>query len=204
MNSDHTDQKSAEEAKEVVTPDSQPESKGDSKTDNLDSKTENLDSKLDKADKESSKFKARRTNLVIVRKTLAFRAVVSIAKNLLKNQYDMVELHAVDDQSFLTVTLATQCLIKYGYVTLTRLKTKTVQAMDDPAKKDESSRKADPRVVLQPRLVIHLTKTAEFDEIFHDFETMFKTEEEQQHPEDLEAAKEGAEEERKEVVVEAQ
>ena len=32
----------------------------------------------------------------------------------------------------------------------------------------------DPRVILQPKLVVHLKKTAEFDSIYDDFEAIFK------------------------------
>ena len=103
-------------------------------------------------------------NVIIVRKTANFKTLVVQTKNLLKNQFDSVELHGVDDESFLTVSLVAQCLLKYKYVTLTRLKTKTHQTIlkRDDAKngKDEDP---DNRVILQPKLVVHLSKTVDFD-----------------------------------------
>ena len=96
---------------------------------------------------------------------------------MLKSQFDSIELHGVDDQSYLTVSLVAQCLMKYKYVTMERLKTKTVQAMDAPkAGGKDASNDADPRVVLQPRLVVHLKKTSEFNSIFDEFEAVFNKE----------------------------
>tara|TARA_B110000285_G_C14860117_1_gene484142 strand:+ start:411 stop:701 length:291 start_codon:yes stop_codon:yes gene_type:complete len=67
--------------------------------------------------------------------------------------------------------------MKYKYVTMERLKTKTVQAMDGPRTfGKEMPNDADQRVVLQPRLVVHLKKTPEFDSIFDEFESVFNKE----------------------------
>ena len=67
--------------------------------------------------------------------------------------------------------------MKYKYVVMSRLKTKTVQAIDNPkASGKEASHDADSRVVLQPRLVVHLEKTPEFDAIFDEFESVFNKE----------------------------
>ena len=57
-------------------------------------------------------------------------------------------------------------MLKYKYVTVSRLKTKTVQTQDDP--------KLDSYVKLQPRLIIHLTKTPDFNKIYDDFEAVFQ------------------------------
>ena len=108
----------------------------------------------------------RRNNVIIVRENTRFKTLVILAKNLLRDQFDSIELHGVDDQSYLTVSLVAQCLQKYKYVEMTRLKTKTVQA--------NYSKENDSKVVLQPRLVIHLKKSKEFDSIFDDFESVFK------------------------------
>ena len=51
----------------------------------------------------------------------------------------------------------------------------------------EVSHDADPRVVLQPRLVVHLKKTPEFDSIFDQFETAFNKEIEE-HKDDIEVS----------------
>ena len=78
--------------------------------------------------------------------------------------------------------------MKYGYVTMSRLKTKTVQAMDVPKSAGkEPSHDADHRVVLQPRLVVHLKKTPEFDSIFDKFEAVFNKEIEA-HKDELDGA----------------
>ena len=69
--------------------------------------------------------------MIIVRTNTRFKTLVILAKNLLKSQFDSIELHGVDDQSYLTVSLVAQCLMKYKYVTISRLKTKTVQTMDN-------------------------------------------------------------------------
>ena len=127
--------------------------------------------------------------MVLVKKTLNFKTLVAITKNMMKNQYDTIELHGVDDQSYVTVSLVSQCLIKHKYVEITRLKTKTVQAMDEVPEKGGRYKKkqdADPdlRVVLQPRLVVHLKKTPQFDESYENFEKILKNVEEE-HAEDL-------------------
>lgn len=123
--------------------------------------------------------------MIIVRRTTFFKTLVIQTKNLLKNRFDTIELHGVDDQSFLTVSLVAQCLLKYKYVTLSRLKTKTHQTYlkRDDAKnaKDDDF---DSRVILQPKLVVHLTKTPEFDSIYDDFESAFKKIQEE-HAEDI-------------------
>ena len=109
---------------------------------------------------------------------------------MMKNQYETIELHAIDDQSYLTASLAAQCLLKYKYVDITRLKTKTVQALDDIQEKGAKGKKKgdgelpEKRVVLQPRLVVHLKKTPQFDEIFDNFEKIMKKAEEE-HAEEL-------------------
>ena len=102
----------------------------------------------------------RRHNVIVVRKSMLFKTLVIQTKNLLKNQFETIELHGVDDQSYLTIGLVANCLIKYKYVTITRMKTKTVQVPDD----EKHNAK------LQPRLIVHLTKTPEFDSIYDDFE----------------------------------
>ena len=116
-------------------------------------------------------------NVIIVRRSLPFRPLLAITKNLLKDKFDTVELHGVDSESFVTVMIASNVLTKYGYCTLTRLKTKTHQAK---AADDDS------RVVLRPKLVVHLTKTAAFDQIHHDFEEKMSKAQEEAH-EDLHA-----------------
>ena len=68
----------------------------------------------------------RKNNVIIVRSGTSFKTLIILAKNLLKNQFNSIELHAVDDVSYLTITTVTQCLLKYNYCELTRLKTKVV------------------------------------------------------------------------------
>ena len=119
-------------------------------------------------------------NVIIVRKTTHFKTLVIQAKNLLKTKFNKIELHGVDDQSFLTISLVAQCLLKYKYVTISRLKTKTHQKV---VKKDDED-DADSRIILQPKLVVHLAKTPEFDSIYDDFEQAFKKIQEE-HAEDI-------------------
>ena len=126
-------------------------------------------------------------NVIIVRKTTRFKSLVIQTKNLLKNRFETIELHGVDDQSFLTISLVAQCLLKYKYVTLSRLKTKTHQTIlkrDDEKKPSKDDNDADNRVILQPKLVVHLTKTPDFDSIYDDFEAAFKKIQEE-HAEDI-------------------
>ena len=42
-------------------------------------------------------FRERRHNVIVVRSGMKFRTLVIQAKNLLKKQFDTVELHGVDD-----------------------------------------------------------------------------------------------------------
>lgn len=126
--------------------------------------------------------KIRKHNVMIVRKNTLFKTLVVTAKNLLKKQFDTIELHAVDEASYLTITLVAQCLMKYKYVTLSRIKTKTVQTLEVEEKKEGD---VDHFTRLQPRLVMHLTKTKEFDSIYDDFESQFKKMVEE-HKEDIE------------------
>lgn len=124
--------------------------------------------------------------MIIVRKTTRFKSLVIQTKTLLKNRFDTIELHGVDNESFLTVSLVAQCLLKYKYVTLSRLKTKTHQTMlrpDDDKKKSKDD-EDESRIILQPKLVVHLTKTPEFDSIYDDFESAFKKIQEE-HAEDI-------------------
>ena len=111
--------------------------------------------------------KPRRHNVIIVRGNVKFKTLVIQAKQLLKTQFETIELHGVDDQSYLTISLVAQCLLKYKYVTVSRLKTKTVQIHEEDDTSANYSR-------LQPRLIIHLTKTKEFDKIFDEFEAVFQ------------------------------
>ena len=119
-------------------------------------------------------------NVIIVRKTTRFKTLVIQAKNLLKTKFNKIELHGVDDQSFLTISLVAQCLLKYKYVTISRLKTKTHQKVVKIDDEDD----ANSRIILQPKLVVHLTKTSEFDSIYDDFEQAFKKIQEE-HAEDI-------------------
>ena len=130
----------------------------------------------------------RRHNIIVVRKSMLFKTLVIQTKNLLKNQFETIELHGVDDQSYLTVNLVANTLIKYKYVTITRLKTKTVQVHDD---------ETDKYAKLQPRLIVHLKKTPEFDSIYDDFEAVFKKVAEE-HEEDIAIAQTDLESEEKE------
>ena len=136
------------------------------------SKTQKIWQVKDKSDK-AEKYvpRERKHNVVIVRRNMGFKTLVVIAKDMLKKQFDMIELHAVDDKSFLTITLVTNCLMKYKYVTMSRIKTKTVQTIEHEQKKEGD---IDHFTRLQPRLVIHLAKTSEFDSIYDDFESQFK------------------------------
>ena len=132
--------------------------------------------------------KQRRHNVVIVRQNVTFKTLVIQTKTLLKNQFDTIELHGVDEKSYVTVSNIARCLSKNGYVTLTRLKTKTVQVVDI----EDESKTLNPHAKLQPRLIIHLTKTAEFDSIYDDFEAKFKKMLEE-HSEDIKEAENAAE-----------
>ena len=50
-----------------------------------------------KQSKAKREFREKKHNVVVVRQGMKFRTVVIMAKNLLKNQFDTVELHGVDD-----------------------------------------------------------------------------------------------------------
>ena len=49
--------------------------------------------------------KPRRHNVIIVRGNVKFKTLVIQAKQLLKAQFETIELHGVDDQSYLTISL---------------------------------------------------------------------------------------------------
>ena len=153
----------------------------------------------------------KRHNVMIVRNTIRFKTLVIQAKNLLKNQFNSIELHAVDDESYLTITLVAQCLLKYGYVDITRVKTKTHQTWDKqdfqknkgkdsknastsiykPSNHQKDIEDADAKIVLQPKLVIHLTKCDQFDSIYDKFEENYKKAEED-HAEEIAIAEKNA------------
>ena len=59
------------------------------------------------------------------------------------------------------------------------MKTKTVQIYGEEERKNN-----DEHTRLQPRLIVHLTKTKEFDDIYDDFETKFNKMVEE-HKEDI-------------------
>ena len=90
-----------------------------------DAKAEEAQIETGKETKPAAAPSRQQHNVLIVRRTLPFKSLVIRAKELLKTKFDEIELHAVDDEAYLTVTLVTNCLKKYGYCTLTRLKTKT-------------------------------------------------------------------------------
>ena len=58
-----------------------------------------------KISKVHKKAEPRRNNVVIVRENTRFKTLVILAKNLLRDQFDSIELHGVDDQSYLTISL---------------------------------------------------------------------------------------------------
>ena len=78
-----------------------------------------------KSEKDDLKMQKRFHNVIMVNSSYGFKSLVTKTKNLLKNRFEFVELHAVDDRSYLTISLVAQTLMKYKYVTLTRLKTMT-------------------------------------------------------------------------------
>ena len=51
--------------------------------------------------------KERRNNVIIVRENNRFKTLVILSKNMLKSQFNSIELHGVDEQSYLTVSLVT-------------------------------------------------------------------------------------------------
>lgn len=148
-----------------------------------------------KTDTTAKKHFVKQHNVIIVRKTQNFKSLVVQSKNLLKNQFESIELHGVDDESFLTVSLVAQCLLRYKYVTMTRLKTKTHQTMlrnSDSKPSTTIDEDIDQnRVILQPKLVVHLKKTPEFDTIYDDFEAAFKKMKEE-HEEDIQEIEKSA------------
>ena len=161
------------------------------------SKSEVVEKKDATAPDSTKKQFVKQHNVIIVKKTMNFKSLVIQTKNLLKNQFECIELHGVDDESFLTVSLVAQCLLKYKYVTMTRLKTKTHQTKirkDDP--KQSSSLPADEdmdynRIILQPKLVVHLSKTPEFDTIYDGFEQAYKKMKEE-HADDIQEIEKSA------------
>jgi len=82
--------------------------------------------------------------------------------------------------------------MKYKYVSLERLKTKTHQTWfkrDEDAKRGKEARAmddADSRIILQPKLVMHLQKTPDFDKIYDEFEALYSKKFEEEHKEEIE------------------
>ena len=61
--------------------------------------------KQTKDDKKKKQMKPKRHNVLIVRENIKFKTLVIQAKHLLKTQFETIELHGIDDQSYLTVSL---------------------------------------------------------------------------------------------------
>jgi len=57
----------------------------------------NEDAPAAKDSKAPRPFRERRHNVLIVRQGMKFRTLVIQAKNMLKNQFETIELHGVDD-----------------------------------------------------------------------------------------------------------
>ena len=93
--------------------------------------------KKDKVEKAQRKQNHQQHNVVIVRRSLRFKQLINLSKDLLKNTFQTIELHAVDTEAYVTVTLVANCLQKYGYCTLARLKTKTHQVRETEGASDE-------------------------------------------------------------------
>ena len=108
-------------------------------------------------------------NVMVVRQATSFRTLINNVKKMLREQSHTIELQAVDDESYATVSQVSECLLDYKYVTLNRLNKETHHT---PMKKVMTTAAdcADVEMEEKPKLVIHLTKTEDFDEIYDGFE----------------------------------
>ena len=80
---------------------------------------------------------------------------VHVVKEMLfKNEHEELELHGAGDKSITSLASAVATLTKYKYVVVTRLKTKTLHGREEKMGK----------------LIVHLKKAPDFDEIYKQFE----------------------------------
>lgn len=95
------------------------------------------------------------TNIVFVseRKELGF--YMGKAKWIFKQgKFDVVEIHAAGDENIYTATKVYDMLTRYEYAVLSRIKTKTLVSNGQNL----------------PKLILHLTKSQNFDEVFDKYE----------------------------------
>ena len=59
-----------------------------------------------------------------------FKTLIDEAKRRLRNESDVVELHALNGEADKVVSAVAECLLSYQYVTLTKLRTKTHQILE--------------------------------------------------------------------------
>ena len=64
-------------------------------------------------------------NVLVVRRDTHFRTLINKVKDILRNESDNIEMQAVDDASYETVSSVAECLLNYKYVTLRQLNTQT-------------------------------------------------------------------------------
>ena len=96
-----------------------------------------------------------KSNLVMVSGKRPASFYIYLVKQLFLNEkYDMVELHGAGDRCINSAIKVVGVLVKYRYVTITRLKTKTLNGREGKVGK----------------IIIHLAKTHDFEEIYKKFE----------------------------------
>jgi hypothetical protein len=74
-----------------------------------------------------------------------------------KNSFDIVQLHGAGDLCISTIAKVVSLLTRMKYVYVSRIKTGSIQGRDGT------------KVV---KLIVHLTKTPEFQEMYDDFEVI--------------------------------
>ena len=93
--------------------------------------------------------------MIFLRQDRGVKFYIYLVKQLLHNHdFTFVELHGAGESNIFNSIKVTEVLTKYNYVTMTRIKTKTLF---------KSSQKA-------AKIVIVLSKTTEFDRIYQEFE----------------------------------
>ena len=90
---------------------------------------------------------------------------------MLRNEADNIEMQAVDDASYETVSNVAECLLNYQYVTLRNLNTGThLSPMKKSVQAPQAAETEDVEMEEKPKLVIHLAKASDFDKIYDEFE----------------------------------
>ncbi|CDW85305.1 UNKNOWN [Stylonychia lemnae] len=102
-----------------------------------------------------NQFADEASNIIQLRQERGVKFYIRLVKSLMKHKgFDTVELHGTGDAYIFDAVKITEVLLRYSYVTISRMKTKTIFQGDRRAAK----------------IVIQLTKSADFEELYDKFQ----------------------------------